>query len=197
MRKKIALLSLILTALILGSSIMAYSNTPTQNDINLAGLTREEFDELYQELLGEAEEDASRPRWLVVSWGRSWKVSPSTDEVQNTYRISMRLLATRVYITDTGYKLYELKGAITHDGNTLRVYGVAILNKDGCFCMKLDPEEPLNFRLFACGRVKPGPGHGILRLGMKGGLEMGDAYFRFVQKGYAIRIRIAAATETE
>jgi hypothetical protein len=62
----------------------------------------------------------------------------------------MKLVATRVYVTKDGYKLYRLKGTIIHDGKSVEVYGVAILDKDGCFCMKLDADESLGFRLFGC-----------------------------------------------
>jgi hypothetical protein len=108
--------------------------------------------------------------------------------------MSMRLLATRTYVTKCGNKLYRLKGSMTHDGKTIKVFGIAILDKHGRFCMKLDAEESLGFRLFGCGRIWPW--YGIIRLSMKGRFELTNAHFGFIQRGYAKRINLTSLSET-
>jgi hypothetical protein len=183
--------------LILVSSITVYADDSISDNVNLLGLTEEDFDNLYDDLLNEAEKDLSRPRWLVLTKGYSWKREPSTSDVAQPevcYRMSMKIVATRVYITKDGYKLYSLEGTITNAGKTWKVYGVAILDKHGCFCMKLDGEEALGFRLFGCGRISAG--HGVIRLQMKGRFELNGVHFGFIQRGYAKRLRVSSLSET-
>ena len=196
MLKKPILLSLTLAVIMLTPVLMVYAEDLSTESIDLLGLTEEGFDEAYEKLLNCAEEDLSRPKWLIRTWGYSWKLEPSISDSaaqEIHYRISMKLIATRVYVTKDGYKLYRLKGVIIHDGKTLNVYGIAILDNHGCFCLKLDADESLDFRLFGCGRIRPE--NGFIRLWMKGRFELSNIHFGFLQRGYAIRIRATNLTE--
>jgi hypothetical protein len=196
MLKKPILLSLTLAVVMLTPVLMVYAEDLSPDTVDLLGLTEEGFDEVYERLLNDAEEDTSRPKWLIRTWGYSWKLEPPTVDSASQdihYRMSMKLVATRVYVTKDGYKLYRLKGTIIHDGKSVEVYGVAILDKDGCFCMKLDADESLGFRLFGCGRIRPENGH--VRLWMRGRFELCNSHYGFLQRGYAIRINVTSLAE--
>jgi hypothetical protein len=198
LKKKTILVYTAIITLLLTSSVSVYAQNSLTGNADLLGLTEEEFDDYYEELLNEAEEDLHRPKWLVRTWGRSWELEPSTSEAAEAeacYRLSMRLIATRVYVTKHGYKLYMLEGSLTHDGESIKVYGAAILDKHGCFCMKLDSEEPLGFRLFGCGRIRTV--HGVIRIRMKGRIELEGIHYGFVQRGFAKRIRLETASEIQ
>ena len=197
MKKKATLLPLAIIAIMLFSSITVYADSSILESVSLEGLSEEEFEKLYEELLIEAEEDLSKPQWPVRTWGYSWKLEPPTSEVAQPevhYRLSMRLLDTRIYVTKCGYKLYRLEGSITNDGKTIKVFGIAILDNHGRFCMKLDAEESLGFRLFGCGRIWSW--YGIIRLSMKGRFELNNRHFGFIQRGYAKRINLTSVSDT-
>lgn len=197
LKKKTGLLSLTLLTMLIVSSVTVYAEGPSLENIDLLGLSEEEFDKLYVELLNEAEEDLARPKWLVRTLGYSWRIEPSvSDAIQpdECFRMSMRLIATRVYVTKCGYKLYRIEGTLTNDGKTIKVFGIAVLDRHGYFCMKLDSEEPIGFRLFGCGRIKAD--YGMILLRMKGRFELNGAHFGFIQKGYARRLLVASVNET-
>jgi hypothetical protein len=197
MKTKATLLPLAIITIMLFSSITVHADTSILENVDLEGLSEEEFEKLYEELLIEAEEDLSKPQWLVRTWGHSWKLEPPTSEVaqpEEQYRMSMRLLATRIYVTKCGYKLYRLRGSMTHDGKTIKVFGIAILDKHGRFCMKLDADESLRFRLFGCGRIWPWDG--IIRLSMKGRFKLNSVHFGFLQRGNAKRINLTSVSDT-
>ena len=129
------------------------------------------------------------------TWSYLWKLeSHSVDSASpDIYFRMSKLVATRVYVTKDWYKLYRLKGTIIHYGKSIEVYGAAILDKHGCFCMKLDADESLGFRLFGCGRIREE--NDYVRLWMKGRFELRDLHYGFLQRGYAIRINVTSLTE--
>jgi hypothetical protein len=163
----------------------------------LETLTEDQFDEYYDKLLEEAEEDTAKPQWLVRTQGVSWELMPSISDVappEICHKISMKLIATRMYLTKCGHKFYSLRGSICHDGITIRVFGAAILDKYGNFCMKVDGENT-PFRLFGCGRLSGGLD--VIYIRMKGRYELKEIHYGFKQRGNAKKLLTGSITNIQ
>jgi hypothetical protein len=194
MRRKIIFLSLVSIILMSTFNLSIYADN--QENSVLDKITVDQFDDYYDQLLEEAEDDTAKPQWLVRTGGVSWELIPSTSDVappENCHKLSMKLVATRVYLTKFGDKLYSLSGSVCHDDVTIRVFGAAILDKCGNFCMKVDGDN-ISFRLFGCGRLRIGSD--VIFIRMKGRYELKEIHYGFNQRGYAKRLLTASVSNT-
>jgi hypothetical protein len=195
MGRKIIFLYLISIILMSTSRLTVYADN--LENTTLDTITEDQFDEYYDQLLEEAEEDFAKPQWRVRTRGVSWELIPSSSDVappETCYKMSMKLIATRMYKTKYGDKLYSLRGSVCHDGVIIRVFGAAILDKNGNFCMKVNGEN-IPFMLFGCGRLSGRPD--VIYIRMKGRYELKETHYGLKQRGYAKRLLIASFTNIQ
>lgn len=192
-RKTSLMFALSLVALLMVSSV--YLQPAGAETGDLPEPDENYIDELIEEIQGEEETGKPLPLcvWIVRTKGYAWKieVEPTASDVAPSARVpmAMKLMATPVKITALG-KLFRIRGAVTLDGKTFKVHGVAVLKRNGFFCMKLDGEGHL--RLYAVGRVLGG--HGLYYVRMKGRMGLDGRRFAFYQRGTARRLWVSPAS---
>lgn len=126
-------------------------------------------------------EDTDRPPlWYLNTYGYSTIVSPTVDAAEKRFRIHLQMVAQKVKVTEFGVVYEVYWGRVVHHGERFAVSGVALLDGDGVFYLKLDGEVAFK----AIGQIY-GREYGV-KISMKGYLVDDGVTYSHRMRGWAI-----------